>query len=108
MFNNFRPSFVNSACGVREKVTIDGVDEIVSAKRPRHANDRIVGCTWNLKSVLWSPGCRASLRLDQKNQLSFLVDGRAVGASTSGWTCGLTSNFNVRDAQKLNQTPRQE
>ena len=27
----FRSSFVNSACGVREKVAMDGVDEIVSA-----------------------------------------------------------------------------
>ena len=56
--DNFRSSFVNSACGVREKVAMDGVDEIVSAclhwlrnKRPRHPNDRIVGRTWDLKSA---------------------------------------------------------
>ena len=64
--DNFRSSFVNSACGVREKVAMDGVDEIVSAclrwlrhKRPRHHDDRIVGRTWDLKSAYKQLAVRA-------------------------------------------------
>ena len=64
--DNFRSSFVNSACGVREKVAMDGIDEIVSAclhwlrhKRPRHHDDRIVGRTWDLKSAYKQLAVRA-------------------------------------------------
>ena len=64
--DNFRSSFVNSACGVREKVAMDGVDEIVSAclhwlkaKRPRRPNDRVVGRTWDLKSACKQLAVRA-------------------------------------------------
>ena len=64
--DNFKSSFVNSACGVREKVAMDGVDEIISTclhwlrrKRPRHQDDRIVGRTWDLKSAYKQLAVRA-------------------------------------------------
>ena len=48
--DNFRSSLVNSACGVREKVAMDGVDEIVSLclhwlrrKKPVDPDVRVVG-----------------------------------------------------------------
>ena len=53
--DNFRSSVVNAACGVREKVAMDGVDEIVSLclnwlkrKKPVHPDVRVVGRTWDL------------------------------------------------------------
>ena len=56
--DNFRSSMVNSACGVREKVAMDGVDEIVSVclhwlqkGKPVHPDVRVVGRTWDLKSA---------------------------------------------------------
>ena len=64
--DNFKSSFVNSACGVREKVAMDGIDEIISTclhwlrhKRPRHHDDRIVGRTWDLKSAYKQLAVRA-------------------------------------------------
>ena len=64
--DNFKSSFVNSACGVREKVAMDGIDEIISTclhwlrhKRPRHQDDRIVGRTWDLKSAYKQLAVRA-------------------------------------------------
>ena len=55
---NFKSSCVNAACGVQEKVAMDGIDEIVSLclhwlrrRKPLSAEDRILGRTWDLKSA---------------------------------------------------------
>ena len=64
--DNFRSSLVNSTCGVREKVAMDGVDEIVSLclhwlrrTRPVHPDVRVVGRTWDLKSAYKQLAVRA-------------------------------------------------
>ena len=64
--DNFRSSLVNSTCGVREKVAMDGVDEIVSLclhwlrrKRPVDPDVRVVGRTWDLKSAYKQLAVRA-------------------------------------------------
>ena len=56
--DNFKSSCVNAACGVQEKVAMDGIDEIVSLclhwlrrRKPLSAEDRILGRTWDLKSA---------------------------------------------------------
>ena len=52
--DNFRSSFVSSACSDREKVSMDGVDEIANAClawRPRRPSDRILGRAWDLKNA---------------------------------------------------------
>ena len=56
--DNFKSSCVNAACGVQEKVAMDGIHEIVSLclrwlrrRKPLSAEDRILGRTWDLKSA---------------------------------------------------------
>ena len=64
--DNFRYSLVNAACGVREKVAMDGVDELVSfclrwlrRRKPVHPDVRVVGRTWGLKSACKQLAVRA-------------------------------------------------
>ena len=64
--DNLKASFVNAACGVQEKVQLDGIDEIVEAclswlrfRLPSSTSDRIVGRTWDLKSAYKQLAVRA-------------------------------------------------
>ena len=64
--DNFKASLVNSACGVQEKVQMDGIDEIVEAclswlrfRLPGSPPERILGRTWDLKSAYKQLAVRA-------------------------------------------------